>query len=99
MFTSSIINQDALQSQINSEVERLTAIKFEEFKNNLLEELSKNYYFDDCLLDKIKVARKLGISVRQVDNLVTKGKLKKCGLGRSVKFKNSDINEYVRSLS
>lgn len=99
MLTSSIINQDALHVQINNEVERLTAIRFEEFKNNLLQELSKNYYFVDNLFNKKKVAEILDISVRQVDNLVDSGKLKKCGLGRSVKFRNSDVNEYIKSLN
>ncbi len=99
MSTSSIINQEALETQINNEVERLVKIKLEEFKNSLLKELSQNYYFVDNLFDKTKVAKILDISVRQVDNLVSSGKLKKCGLGRSVKFRNSDINEYIKSLN
>ena len=79
---------------VNNEVERLFAIKVEEFKK----ELSVNYSFDDCLLDRVQVSDKLGISIRQVDNLTSSGKLKKCSLGRGVKFRNSDVLEYMKSL-
>jgi len=98
MLTSSIINQDALQAQINNEVERLTAIRFEEFKNNLLEEISKNYYFDDCLLSREEVAQKLGVSIGTVDNLKKRRKIASSNIGKGVKYKKSEILSYMKSL-
>lgn len=94
MDLSNLFNEEALINIINNEVERLATIKFEEFKK----ELSVSYSFDDCLLDRVQVSSKLGISIRQVDNLTNRGKLKKCSLGRGVKFRNSDVLEYIKSL-
>lgn len=94
MDLSNFINEEVLMNNINNEVERLFKIKFEEIKK----ELSGNYSFDDCLLDRVQVSGKLGISIRQVDNLTSRGKLKKCSLGRGVKFRNSDVLEYMKSL-
>lgn len=98
MLTSSIINQDALQAQINNEVERLTAVKFEQFKNNLLEEISKNYYFDDKFLTREQVAEKLELSIGTVDNLRKSGKLKGSRAGKLVRFKNSEVLAYMKNL-
>lgn len=98
MFTSSIINQDALQAQINNEVERLTAVKFEEFKNNLLQEISKNYYFDDCLLSREEVAQKLDVCIGTVDNLRKRGKIKNSNIVSGVKYKKSEILRYIKTL-
>lgn len=98
MLTSSIINQDALQAQINNEVERLTAIRFEEFKNNLLQELSKNYHFDDKFLTREQVAEKLELSIGTVDNLRKSGKLKGSRAGKLVRFKNSEVLAYMKNL-
>jgi len=98
MLTSSIINHDALQTQINSEVERLTKIRFEEFKNELLESISKNYYFDDCFLSREEVAQKLGVSIGTVDNLRKRGKITKSNIGTAVKYKKSEILRYMNTL-
>lgn len=98
MLTSSIINQDALQAQINHEVERLTAIKFEEFKNAFLTELSQNYYFDDRLLSRKETAEKLDISIRTLDMRTNDGKITSIYQGRSVKYRKSDILRYIRNL-
>ena len=98
MLTSSIINQDALQAQINNEVERLTAIRFEGFKNELLESLSKNYYFDDCLLSREEVAQKLNVSIGTVDNLKKRGKIASSNIGMGVKYKKSEILRYINTL-
>ncbi len=94
MDLSNLINENALIKMINNEVERLSIIKFEEFKKELLE----NYSFDDKLLNREATAEKLNLSVRQVDNLAEKGKLKKCSIGRSVKYKNSDVLVYINAL-
>lgn len=94
MDLSKLINENALITCVNNEVERLFAIKVEEFKK----ELSGNYSFDDYLLNRVQVSNKLGISIRQVDTLTRRGKLKKCSLGRGVKFRNSDVLEYIKSL-
>jgi predicted DNA-binding transcriptional regulator AlpA len=98
MFTSSIINQDALETQINNEVERLTAIRFEAFKDALLAEIAQNYYFDDCFLSREEVALKLGISIGTVDNLRKRGKIKNSNIGSGVKYKKSEILRYMKTL-
>jgi predicted DNA-binding transcriptional regulator AlpA len=94
MGITELINYDVLKKIINDEVERLATVKFEEFKKELL----VNYSFDDKLLNREDTAKKLDISVRQVDNLVEKGKLKKGSIGRSVKFKNSDVLAYINGI-
>ncbi len=94
MDLSKLINENALIACVNNEVERLFAIKVEAFKK----ELSGNYSFDDYLLNRVQVSDKLGISIRQVDTLTRRGKLKKCSLGRNVKFRNSDVIEYIKYL-
>ena len=98
MNTSSFINQDALQAHINNEVERLTQKKLEEFKEGFLKDLSQNYIRDDYLLSRKETAKKLDICVRALDYKVEGGKIKSVGQGRSVKFKNSDILEYIKNL-
>jgi excisionase family DNA binding protein len=90
-----LINEDVLVQLISSEVEKLANIKFEEFKKDL----AVNYYFDDCLLNKKEVSKKLNISLRQVDSLVSSRRLKKCAIGRSVKFRNSDVLNYMANLN
>ncbi|MEI7509033.1 MAG: hypothetical protein WCJ62_06160 [Flavobacterium sp.] len=94
MGITELINYDALKKIINDEVERLATVKFEEFKK----ELSENYSFDDKLLNREATAKKLNLSVRQVDNLAEKGKLTKCSIGRSVKYKNSDVLAYINGI-
>ena len=89
-----LINQEAIFKIINDEVEKLAIKKIEEFRR----ELAQNYFFDDSLMNKKTVSKKLDISVRQVDNLMKTGKLKNCAIGRSVKFKNSDILAYIATL-
>lgn len=98
MFTSSIINQDALQAQINNEVERLVKIKFESFKNEFLNELSQNYYLDDFLLSRKETAKKLDICLRTLDTRTENGKIKKVSQGNGVKYRNSDVLEYIKQL-
>ncbi len=94
MDLTNLFNEDVLSRLISAEVEKLANIKFEEFNKELL----KNYTFDDKLLSREATAKKLDISVRQVDNLVKKGRLNKCSIGRSVKFKNSNILAYINSI-
>ena len=98
MLTSSIINQDALHAQINNEVERLTAIRFEEFKDALLDEIAQNYYFDDCLLSREEVAKKLDVSIGTVDNLKKRGTIVSSNIGKGVKYKKSEILRYMKTL-
>lgn len=89
-----LINQEAIFKIINDEVEKLATKKIEEFRR----ELAQNYCFDDSLINREAVSKKLDISLRQVDTLVKTGRLKKCSIGRSVKFRNSDVLAYIRTL-
>lgn len=65
---------------------------------NLKKDLSENYYFDDRLLSREEVAKKLDVSIGTIDNLRKRGKLKCCTVGKSVKFRNSDVVEYIKNL-
>jgi len=88
-------NQNLFRDLIKQEVNKLVEIKFEELKKELLQ----TYVFDDKLLSREDVAEKLNVSVGKIDNLRKNKKLKGCGVGRSVKFRNSEILEYIRSLN
>lgn len=94
MGVPELINQEAILRIINDEVEKLATKKLEEFRN----ELAQSYYFDDYLIDRVAASIKLDVSLRQVDTLVKTGKLKKCAIGRSVKFRNSDVLAYMSAL-
>lgn len=94
MDLTNLFNEDVLSRLISAEVEKLANIKFEEFKKSLEE----TYVFDDKLLNRDEVSKKLDISLRQVDTLVQTKRLKKCSIGRSVKFRNSDVLEYMANL-
>lgn len=98
MLASNIINQDALQTHINNEVERLTKIKFEELKEGLLKDLSQNYYFDDCLLSREEVADKLAVSIGTVDNLRKRGKIVNSNIVSGVRYKKSEILRYIKTI-
>lgn len=88
-------NQNLFRDLIKQEVDKLVEIKFEGLKKELLQ----TYVFDDKLLSREDVAEKLNVSVGTIDNLRKSKKLKGYGLGRSVKFRNSEILEYIRSLN
>lgn len=88
-------NQNLFRDLIKQEVDKLVEIKFEELKKELLQ----TYVFDDKLLSREDVAEKLNVSVGTIDNQRKSKKLKGYGLGRSVKFRNSEILEYIRSLN
>ncbi|MCW1148046.1 helix-turn-helix transcriptional regulator [Flavobacterium lacisediminis] len=90
-----LLNEDFLNSIIKSRVDSVLS----DFVSELQKDLSANYYLDDSLLTKHEVAKKLNISIRQVDNLKNKGKLKSCLIGKSVRFRNSDVLNYIKSLS
>lgn len=95
MGLSNLINLDELDNIINKRVSESLEIKAKELK----EELAKNYVFNDYNLTRKDVASVLAISLRQVDNLKSMGKLKPCSIGKSVRFKNSVVQEYIKNLS
>lgn len=95
MGLSNLINLDELDNIINKRVSESLEIKAKELKD----ELAKNYVFNDYNLTRKDVAKVLAISLRQVDNLKSKGKLKSCLIGKSVRFKNSVVQDYIKNLS
>jgi excisionase family DNA binding protein len=88
------INQNVFDDIIKNEVERLVKLQMDDFEKKL----SENYYFDDRLLSRKATADKLDISVRTLDDRVSKGKIKSANLGRGVKFRNSDVLEFIKNL-
>lgn len=96
LLTESILtlNTDVLDNYIKLEVERLVELRFEELRS----QFSKDYYFDDCLLSREEVAKKLDVSIGKLDGLRKKNKLKSCPMGKGVKFRKSDVLEYIKSL-
>ena len=54
---------------------------------------------EDRLLTKAEVCAKLGIKPTSVWNLVRKGKLTAIKVGRSSRYKLSEVNEYLESKS
>ena len=54
---------------------------------------------EDRLLTKAEVCAKLGIKPTSVWNLVQKGKLTPIKVGRSSRYKLSEVNEYLESKS
>lgn len=87
-------NQIGFDEIIKKEVERLVRLQMDNFEK----QLSENYCFDDKLLSRKATAEKLDISVRTLDNRVSKGKIKSVNLGRGVKFRNSDVLEFIKNL-
>ncbi len=47
-------------------------------------------------IDKAEVARRLGVQVRTIDNWMREGKIVFFKIGRSVKFKWSDVDSFMR---
>ena len=88
------INEKVIVDFIKNEVERLVALRINDFEKKL----SENYYFDDKLLSREEVADKLAISIGTLDNQRKRGKLKGCAIGKGVKFRNSEVLEYIKSL-
>ena len=87
-------NKTLLDDLIKKEVDRLVEERFDELKKVL----SQTYFFDDSLLSREEVAKKLGVSIGKVDSLKKTKKLKSCNSGRNVKFRNSDVLQYIKSL-
>lgn len=88
------INQNVFDDIIKNEVERLVKLQMDDFEKKL----SENYFFDDKLLSREEVAVKLAISLGTLDNLRKRGKLKGCGIGKGVKFRNSEVLAYIKLL-
>lgn len=89
-----LLNEDFLNSIIKSHIN----LALNDFVSNLHNDLSTVSSLGDFLLEREDVAKILKISVRQVDNLKSKGKLKPCLIGKSVRFKNSVVQDYIKSL-
>lgn len=96
MLNNNLINFDneAFKGIIRNEVERLVALQMDVFEKKI----SENYFFDDKLLSRDEVAVKLAVSLGTLDNLRKRGKLKACGIGKGVKFRNSEVLAYIKSL-
>lgn len=92
MFPSSLINQDVLVALVKEEAQKLFFEMSEKFQN----ELATNYTFDDKLLTREEVAKKLAVSKGTVDNMSSSGRLKPLTIGRSVRFRNSDVLEFIK---
>ena len=71
MDSENIINLNALNVLFKNEVKRLVEVEVENFKK----EISKNYYFDDCLMSREDVAEKLNVSIGTIDNLRNRNRL------------------------
>jgi hypothetical protein len=87
-------DQIAFEDIIKGEVEKLVKQHMSAYEQKLAE----NYYFDDKLLSREETAIKLNISVRTLADRTSKGKIKSTCLGRSVKYRNSDILAYIKNL-
>lgn len=87
-------DQIAFEEIVKAEVEKL----IKQHMNTYEQKLAENYYFDDKLLSRKETANKLNISVRTLDDKTKNGKIRSVGQGRSVKFRNSDILEYIKKL-
>jgi hypothetical protein len=88
------LNQELLIEVINNLVTKLVETKLDEFKKDL----SSNYYFDDSLITREKLAGKLNVSIGTIDNLRMRGRITGRSVGKSVRFKNSEILEYIKTL-
>lgn len=85
-------NPSVLSEYIEKEVERLVALRFDAFKTDL----SENYFFDDCLLSREEVAKKLDVSLGKLDDLRRRNKIKSCALGKGVKFRKSEVLKFIK---
>ena len=92
MFPSSLINQDVLVALVKEEAQKMFIEMSEKFQN----ELAANYTFDDKLLTREEVAKKLAVSKGTVDNMSSSGRLKPLTIGRSIRFRNSDVLEFIK---
>jgi excisionase family DNA binding protein len=88
------LNQELLIEVINNLVTKLVETKLDEFKKDL----SSNYYFDDSLITREELAGKLNVSIGTIDNLRMRGRITGRSVGKSVRFKNSEILEYIKTL-
>mgnify|MGYP006174398297 CR=1 FL=1 len=88
------LNQELLIKVINNLVTKLVEAKLDEFKKDL----SSNYYFDDSLITREELAGKLNVSIGTIDNLRMRGRITGRSVGKSVRFKNSEILEYIKNL-
>ncbi len=93
-----LFNEEALIKMINDQVEKLTKIKLEEFKKDFYEELAQNYYLDDLLISRKETAKLLSMCVRNLDYNTSNGKIKSVNQGRCVKYRKTDILEYMKNL-
>jgi excisionase family DNA binding protein len=94
MHSGSLINQEVLVAVIKEEALKMFAEMAEEFKK----ELATNYTFDDKLLTREEVAEKLAVSKGTVDNLNKAGKLMAYSIGRSVRFRNSEVLRFIERI-
>lgn len=84
-----------LNEIIAAHVDKLVAIKLQEFET----QLSSNYTFDDSLLSREEVANKLNVSLGTVDNMRDQKKIIGYSVGKLVKFKKSEVLQYIKNLS
>ena len=88
------LNHQLLNQIIEAEVERLVSEHLETFQK----ELSDNYIFNDRLLSREEVAIKLDVSLGKLDTMRKRKTIKGYSVGNAVKFKNSEILDYIKSL-
>ena len=88
------INKEALSGFIKNEVEILFKYEVE----NMKKYISDNLIEKDTLLSREDVAQILDVSLGTIDNLRKKNKLHSYRIGLLVRFKNSEIQEYIKQL-
>jgi len=54
-----------------------------------------NVQLDSALLDRKTVAAKLSVSQRTVDNLMARGLIGYCKIGRAVRFLPKDVEAFI----
>lgn len=87
-------DQIVFEDIIKTEVEKLV----KQYMSSYEQKLAENYCFDDKLLSRKETANKLNISLRTLADKTKNGKIRSVCQGRSVKFRNSDILEYIKKL-
>lgn len=89
------LNENMLNAIIAAQVDKLVAIKLREFET----QLSLNYIFDDSLLSREEVANKINVSLGTLDNMRDQKKIIGYSVGKLVKFKKSEVLQYIKNLS
>lgn len=61
----------------------------------MMEATVPSVLFEDKLITKKKVAKRLSVSTRTIDRMVAEGRLEKVFVGAAPRFRDSDIDRIV----